>query len=645
MPNKRPAIPAETKRQVLIETGHRCAACGEPEPLELAHIVPWSKSHDHSAENLICLCANCHERADKYSWGTKTLKAYKRRPWVLRERQNVFPELTPIKLEISIDMELKHFDEKNQRWLQHAIAAFLSIQPDDVNVIGVHPGSVRVTVELPPLSASILLIAFKRKEPSLLEHFAEIPLLSIKEAPATPQPRTFHIPFQNREDEIKDILSSFAPPYFLLDAPAGYGKSVLLKRLAERFEENGWMTAHVRLDERGNAHQLVDSLAHQLGVECATAGLDMTGCGRQLAAVLRQDKLDEMTHEGLVLLIDLDGKPTLDTLEDFVTQFIPAVQKNLLLLEFFLTHHNRFRVIIAGRHVASKVTSSDIPLRILQLTPFNYTVVLEAMRALLPGYARDSITQIAAHLMYLTGGHPGCVAHCLQSYQTLGETPDEFLAGHAEEMWMDIVSPVAQHVRDSIDPRLWYAFDRLSVFRYLDYALLDALAGSGIEELGNSIELADELTNTFLLSWRGRWLRDDITRRLLAIRLREEEEHFPEWCHQAQQICADHVQNSTTQSPEMWTIEFLYQVLQEHAQAIHTPEQRNALRDHFSNQVSQALAWLLDGRQKETELRALKENLEHDWEFRFTMNYFLRADNYSDEPTDNLYTRIAESLL
>lgn len=76
MPN-RPVIPAATKKAILIESGHRCAVCGEGCPLERAHIIPWRSSKDHAQENLICLCANCHERADREEWGEITLKEYK----------------------------------------------------------------------------------------------------------------------------------------------------------------------------------------------------------------------------------------------------------------------------------------------------------------------------------------------------------------------------------------------------------------------------------------------------------------------------------------------------------------------------------------------------------------------------------------
>src|SRR6185436_15630914 len=86
MPQNRPRIPADVERQVLIEAGHRCAVCGAELPLERAHIIAWSRSKDHSIGNLLCLCANCHGRADTESWGEETLRQYKQRPWVIRAR-------------------------------------------------------------------------------------------------------------------------------------------------------------------------------------------------------------------------------------------------------------------------------------------------------------------------------------------------------------------------------------------------------------------------------------------------------------------------------------------------------------------------------------------------------------------------------
>ncbi len=75
---KRPPIPAELERAVLIECGHRCAihTCRQV-PVELAHIVAWSKCKEHTFENLIALCPTCHTRYDKGEIDRKSMQIYK----------------------------------------------------------------------------------------------------------------------------------------------------------------------------------------------------------------------------------------------------------------------------------------------------------------------------------------------------------------------------------------------------------------------------------------------------------------------------------------------------------------------------------------------------------------------------------------
>lgn len=76
----RPAIPAELKRAVLLEAGHRCAihTCRHS-TTEIHHIVPWSRCKKHEFENLIALCPNCHERANSGEIDRKSLRHYKTR--------------------------------------------------------------------------------------------------------------------------------------------------------------------------------------------------------------------------------------------------------------------------------------------------------------------------------------------------------------------------------------------------------------------------------------------------------------------------------------------------------------------------------------------------------------------------------------
>lgn len=95
MAPERPAIPAELRRQILVEAGHRCAihTCRHPD-VDVHHIEPWSRVRDHRAENLIALCPNCHRRAELGEIDRRALRLYKvRLAAAFRfEELNVYPE-------------------------------------------------------------------------------------------------------------------------------------------------------------------------------------------------------------------------------------------------------------------------------------------------------------------------------------------------------------------------------------------------------------------------------------------------------------------------------------------------------------------------------------------------------------------------
>ena len=77
-PLKRPLIPADLRRQVLVEAGHRCAipTCRHIQ-VEVHHIIPWANCKEHKYNNLIALCPNCHRRADQGKIDRTSLRRYK----------------------------------------------------------------------------------------------------------------------------------------------------------------------------------------------------------------------------------------------------------------------------------------------------------------------------------------------------------------------------------------------------------------------------------------------------------------------------------------------------------------------------------------------------------------------------------------
>lgn len=69
-----------------MEAGYRCAipTCRLP-ITENVHIVSWAESKDHSYENLIALCPNCHTLYDSGRIPREAIIAYKKKLMFLNE--------------------------------------------------------------------------------------------------------------------------------------------------------------------------------------------------------------------------------------------------------------------------------------------------------------------------------------------------------------------------------------------------------------------------------------------------------------------------------------------------------------------------------------------------------------------------------
>ncbi len=91
MTTKRPLIPAELKRKVLVEAGHRCAipTCRMTTTV-IHHIEPYAIVKEHSYSNLIALCPNCHSRVHNKEIDKKSIKMYKKKIVFLSDRYSKF---------------------------------------------------------------------------------------------------------------------------------------------------------------------------------------------------------------------------------------------------------------------------------------------------------------------------------------------------------------------------------------------------------------------------------------------------------------------------------------------------------------------------------------------------------------------------
>jgi hypothetical protein len=83
------------------------------------------------------------------------------------------------KVRLTLDMELKSFDARQQRLLLHALAGFLEVAPESISVTYVEEGSVKVTLTLPTQSADRLLRAYRQQDPGLQSRLATFKPLDV----------------------------------------------------------------------------------------------------------------------------------------------------------------------------------------------------------------------------------------------------------------------------------------------------------------------------------------------------------------------------------------------------------------------------------------------------------------------------------
>jgi hypothetical protein len=447
------------------------------------------------------------------------------------------------------------------------------------------------------------------------------------------------LPFVNRENISEYVTLEQAPPFFLIDAPAGFGKTTLLKRLQEIYENLGWLNSYICINEQRTLEEISRQISESLGLE-----LSGDFFGKSLARALvkkYQTEIANRTKRGFIIFLDIEKSwsQVLPMIDPLLVNFIPEVAEELRVLDFLTDRHNPFRMVLSGRYLTGKLSPSiPITLNHIKLTPLSYKHVFEAVQKHLEGRGVVQIDQLAAHLMYYTAGHPGCISRILRTYKEHGCPPPEtFFNEHEEEIWKIVYAEV-DDIRLGIAKNLRRVFDDISIFRYLDIGILkELLEKSPFLEFQDAYDLHDQLQQTYRLepSWaNGPFLRDSMTRKLIALRLLDETgaTAFKHYCQSAQDICAERLSSPTTQQPDKWLIEYLYQFLQKSTGEIKDRQYRARLRDEFFGFTIQRSFDIFKQNREPREFRATIQNtFQEDLEFRFAVNYYLRDSLYVDD--------------
>jgi hypothetical protein len=354
--------------------------------------------------------------------------------------------------------------------------------------------------------------------------------------------RATEMEFVNRGDELHQLhverLRTSRSSYTLISAPAGYGKSYLLRHLIHIVESDEdlrrqWCVRYVDLDPKGEEPR--DQIGPMVHFILGSQWQDATDLSANLVcdAVVRE--LSTPIPEGrraVLLIFD-----TVERLGEEARRWLYALLSDL----HECTRVGRqeiiaVRVIISGRGAeffwedyARASPRLPVPQRIT-LSPFGAHCIQEliwrhARAARIADRLDDqTVNQMAEEVGYLSGGHPGVIHglidHLASRSFAVGRVP-EYFARNRAQLARTILSPVAADLLASLEPEIANAAQTLSVFRRVNANTVQALIEAGmLPSETNEVELLGDMQRALLLDGPGirePFYRDRLIRHVLAL--------------------------------------------------------------------------------------------------------------------------------
>ncbi len=344
--------------------------------------------------------------------------------------------------------------------------------------------------------------------------------------------------FVNREDELHRLsverLRASRSPYTLVSAPAGYGKSYLLKRLAYEIHSNAELCQQWRLRYIEFGHDDVAPVLHiarEIMERTFQSDPDVSEVCDYVLRELTAPVAGGDPRRAVLLMFD-----AVEKLSDLARQWIYALLRNLYQRARPSEYRELFavRVIIAGRSVQQfwegYMQAGPVPPapRRIVLSPFDQYAVQDLIwsRAAAAHIPLDdqTVIQIANEVGYLSGGHPQVIRNLVEDLAAqvfaIGPIFAYFERNRARLIRRCLV-PVADALLQSVDPVLRPAVRVLSIFRRVNGNTVEALVAGGFLPPGTDVvDLLQDLIGAHLLSaqsLREPFYRDHLIRRILAL--------------------------------------------------------------------------------------------------------------------------------
>lgn len=292
--------------------------------------------------------------------------------------------------------------------------------------------------------------------------------------------------FVNREREMQQLASPTRPQFVVVEAPAGYGKTYLLRRIQHIINDrsaNETCLYTTVPPYSGGAAELVAYGAH--GQEVCRGHIGSVELVRQLVGQMTAAGIDE----GTVLFDAMEHLPSgTDEARSFWDGLIQA-------LAIRLDGHVQFRAVFSGRRVES-VWRGMRRHRLgepVELAPFGENAVAEAMQYFAVTKLRRKLPQarlrvIAREVVHITGGHPRAILGIAQEFATQGFALDllrsspgyAFSETENRRIVAAYIEPAIAEIYAPLSASAAHAMKTLSVFRVFNANVISVLIGRGL---------------------------------------------------------------------------------------------------------------------------------------------------------------------
>jgi hypothetical protein len=360
------------------------------------------------------------------------------------------------------------------------------------------------------------------------------------------------IEFVNRAYELDLICKPGAPRFILVDGPIGYGKTHLLRKVRETYEENEreeWEAALIDLKSDPQTVSTDSRVAWPCIANAIIQQFDSSQDSMPTLAVRTNtvDSADLENHIVDVLVPFLAQQRAnvlllFDGIEELPSDTSAWLKRLTCDLDLGLREGKRLlRVVFAGRYVGDWGKGVPYALHTLSLSPFEQTTV----RVMVEQVAQTADVQatsgylddLARLVLHISGGHPRGICDLLEVICAEGFIlPKRRLKpillkrqfgrnGQEGTLFEICIKPIIEELLHGVKSPLCEVLKEISCIRRFDQELLDTLMNQGVFSAPgytSSWELIRALLKTHLISpptAGDPMFSDQIVRRMLAVQM------------------------------------------------------------------------------------------------------------------------------